>query len=187
MLNANLVAPDTVRPISRQEYEKMVGLGLFEDERVELIDGVVLCMSPEGAPHGGTIQRLTQILVLALHPRAAVRVQSAFAASDGSEPEPDVAVVPAGDYDDAHPSEAYLIIEVADTSLAKDRGVKAALYAQSGVPEYWVVNLPGKLIEIYTDIVQGAYTHVIPYRKGETVRLQQFPDIEIRVESVLRE
>ena len=94
----------------------MVALGLFEDERVELIDGVVLCMSPEGAPHGATIQRLNQILVLALYPRAAVRVQSSFAASDGSEPEPDVAVVRAGDYDDAHPSKADLIIEVADDS-----------------------------------------------------------------------
>jgi Uma2 family endonuclease len=186
MLNATLVAPDTVRPISRREYEKMVALGLFEDERVELIDGVVLCMSPEGAPHGGTIQRLTQILVLALHPRAAVRVQSAFAASDGSEPEPDVAVVPARDYDDAHPSRAYLIIEVADTSLAKDRGVKATLYAQSGVPEYWVVNLQDQLIEVFSDIVQGAYARVTPYRKGETIRLQQFSDVEIRVDSILR-
>ena len=186
MLNADLVAPDTVRPISRLEYEKMAALGLFADERVELIDGVVLCMSPEGAPHGGTIQRLTQILVLALYPRAAVRVQSSFAASDGSEPEPDVAVVPAGDYDDAHPSKADLVIEVADTSLAKDRGVKAALYAQSRVPEYWVVNLQGKLIEVHTDIIQGAYARVTPYRKGETIRLQQFPDVEIRVESVLR-
>ena len=186
MLNAKLVAPDTVRPISRREYEKMVELGLFEDERIELIDGVLLCMSPEGAPHSGAIQRLTQIMVLALHPRAAVRAHSAFAASDGSEPEPDVAVVPARDYDDAHPSAAYLIIEVADSSLAKDRGVKATLYAQSGVPEYWVVNLQGKVIEVYTEIVQGAYARVTPSRKGETIRLQHFPDIEIRVDSVLR-
>lgn len=186
MLNANLVAPDRVRPISRREYEKMVELGWFEDERVELIDGVVLCMSPEGAPHGGTIQRLTQILVLALHPRAAVRVQSAFAASDGSEPEPDLAVVPPGDYDDAHPTLAYLIIEVSDTSLAKDRSVKATLYAESGAPEYWVVNLQGKLIEVYTDIVHGIYTRVTPYRKGEAIRLRHFPDVEIHVDSILR-
>lgn len=164
----------------------MVELGLFQDERVELIDGVVLRMSPESAPHGSTIQRLTQILVLALHPRAAVRVQSAFAASDGSEPEPDIAVVPARDYDDGHPSEAHLLIEVADTSLLKDRGVKASLYAQSGVSEYWVVNLPDKLIEVHTEVVQGAYTRVTPYHRGQTIRLQQFPDIEIGVDSVLR-
>lgn len=186
MLNPNLVAPDRVRPISRREYEKMVEMGLFDDERVELIDGVVLCMSPESAPHGGTIQRLNHILVLALHPRAAVRIQSAFAASDGSEPEPDVAVVPPGDYDDAHPNQAYLIIEVADTSLAKDRGVKAALYAESGVPEYWVVNLKDKLIEVHTDIVQGTYTRVTPYRKGETLHLGQFPEVEIPVDRILR-
>jgi Uma2 family endonuclease len=115
-----------------------------------------------------------------------VRVQSAFAASDGSEPEPDLAVVPAGDYDDAHPSEAHLIIEVADSSLVKDRGIKAALYAESGVPEYWVVNLPDKLIEVHTDIIQGAYTRVASYRKGQIVRLQRFTDVEIPVDGVLR-
>jgi Uma2 family endonuclease len=186
MVTPNVVAPDTVRPISRREYEMMAELGLFADERVELIEGVVLCMSPEGAPHGATIQRLTQILVLALHPRAAVRVQSAFAASDGSEPAPDVAVVPPGDYDDAHPHQADLVIEVADRSLAKDRGVKATLYAQSGVPEYWVVNLQSKLIEVHTDIVQGTYARVSPYRSAETIRIQRFPDVEIRVDSVVR-
>ena len=64
--------------------------------------------------------------------------------------------------------------------------MKGTLYAQSGVPEYWVVNLQSKLIEVYTDIVQGAYTRVTPCRKGETIRLQHFPDVEIRVDSVVR-
>ena len=64
--------------------------------------------------------------------------------------------------------------------------MKAALYAQSGVPEYWVVNLPDKLIEVHTDIVHGAYTRITPYRKGETIRLRQFADVDIAVDSVLR-
>lgn len=179
-------APDSVRPISRAEYEKMVELDMFADERVELLYGIIVTMTPTKPPHDGALQRLNRLLVLALDPHAAVRIQSSFAASDGSEPEPDVAIVPPGDYDDAHPSEAWLIVEVAETSLAKDRTVKARLYAGSGVQEYWIVNLVDGLIEVHTDIVNGAYARVAPYRKGEAITVQKFPDVKIAVADVLR-
>ena len=173
------------RPIRRDEYEKMVELGLFEGERVELLYGVIVRMAPKGPPHDSAIQRLTSLLVPGLVGRAAVRVQSAFAASDGSEPEPDVAIVPQGEYRDRHPSEAFVLIEVADSSLAVDRVTKAKLYAESGVPEYWVVNVRDGIIEVHTDIVRDAYTRVSPYRAGDRLRVSRFTDVEIAVDDVL--
>jgi Uma2 family endonuclease len=165
----------------------LVGLGAFEGERVELLYGTIVEMSPHGPPHDAAIEELTEALVTALSGRARVRVQSAFAASDGSEPEPDIAVVPPGDYHRAHPTEAWLVIEVADeTSLNKDRGIKAQLYAESGVPEYWIVNVLDRLVEVHTDIVGGAYTRITPHRVGDTVSPQRFPDVKIPVARVLR-
>ena len=178
--------PDEPRLIRRSEYERMVELGWFEDERVELIYGVIVKMSPHGPEHDAPLSRLTELLVQGLIGRARVRVQSAFAASDGSEPEPDLAVVPPGEYDDAHPSAAWLIVEVAKSSLAKDRGPKARLYAESGVPEYWVVNLVDGLIEVHTEQRDGLYRRVIRHGRGDVVRCDRFPELEIPVGAVLK-
>ena len=186
MLDPSQLYPDTPRPLKRVEYERLVELGMFEDERVELLYGVVVQMSPHGPPHDSAIEELTEILVRALAGRARVRIQSAFAASDGSEPEPYVAVVPPGDYHQAHPTEAWLIAEVAQSSVRKDRGLKARLYAESRVPEYWVVNIPGGLIEVHSDILDGEYSRVTPYRRGEAVALQRFPDVQVPVAQVIR-
>jgi Uma2 family endonuclease len=176
---------ENARRIRRTEYEKMVALGLFGDERVELLYGVLVEMSPKGPPHDSAIERLTELLVAQFSGRASVRIQSAFAASDGSEPEPDVAVVPRGNYRCDHPTEALLIIEVADSSLSIDRGVKARLYAECGVPEYWVTNIRDGIIEVHTEIVRGAYTRVVPYKTGDQIPLTGFPDIVIAVSDVL--
>lgn len=186
MLDPSQIAPDTLRPLSRREYERMVALGMFEDERVELLEGVIVQTSPQGTKHSAVIQRLTHLLVQTLGARAAIRIQSPFAASDGSEPEPAVAVVPPQDYDDEHPSTAYLIIEVAETSLAKDRGVKAKLYAANGAPEYWIVNTVDNLIEVHTEIISGSYTRAQPYRKGDAITLQRFPGVQLNVDDILR-
>jgi Uma2 family endonuclease len=174
-----------VRPLRRIEFDELVKAGLFEDERVELLYGSLVRMSPTKPPHDGVIQRLTELFVLALYRRAAIRIQSSFAAGDISEPQPDVAVVPPGDYLDAHPTVAWLLIEVAESSRRKDRGTKAPLYAECGVPEYWVVDLSAGLIEVYGDIVQGEYTRVVPYAKGERIALSRFPDVVIDVAEVL--
>ncbi len=177
---------DKLRPIRRDEYDKIVALGIFDGERVELLYGNIVPMSPHGAPHDGAIQRLNHLLMRAVGDRAAVRIQSSFAALDDSQPEPDVAIVPPGDYDDAHPREAYLIVEVAHSSLEVDRGKKARLYAESGVPEYWVVNLVDGLIEVHTDIVRGAYARIAPYRKGQTIALERLAGVAVAVSDVLR-
>ena len=177
---------EVTRPLRRVEYDQLVRLGAFQGERIELLDGVLVAMSPIGPPHSSAVRKLTEKLILALHGRAAVLCQSPFAALEFSEPEPDLSVVPLADYDEEHPSEAHLIIEVADSSLLVDRGKKIRLYASCAVPEYWVVNLPERCIEVYTGPVPGAYSHVEKYQPGQSIRLLAFPDLSFAVSDVLK-
>ncbi|TMQ17727.1 MAG: Uma2 family endonuclease [Deltaproteobacteria bacterium] len=115
------IAPEMVRSIKRAEYDRMVELGMFDDERVELLGGLLVKMSPQHAPHASTVQKLNELLMPQVQRRFTVRIQSPLALSDDTEPEPDVAVVPLGDYELEHPTTALLIIEVSDTTLNKDR------------------------------------------------------------------
>jgi Uma2 family endonuclease len=179
-------ASSPVRPLRRVEYDKLVSLGTFEGERVELIAGELRRMSPIGPPHMATVDRLTELLVLALAGRARVRIQGSFAAGDLSEPEPDVSVLPLGDYDSAHPEVAHLIIEVADSSLRYDRGEKAQLYALCGVQEYWVVNLIERVVETHRQPGAAGYEHVSVHGRGERLRLLAFPNVELSVSDFLR-
>ena len=87
---------EVIRPLRRVEYDQLVSLGAFQDERIELLEGTLVAMNPIGAPHNATVQRLTRLLVLAFESRAAVRVQISLAAHDTSQPEPDFAVVRSG-------------------------------------------------------------------------------------------
>lgn len=172
------------RPLRRDEYERMIDAGFFRDERVELIQGVVFEMSPQNAPHAYAIQILNRLLLPALLGRADVRVQLPLAAGTFSLPEPDLAVVPAGNYRTAHPSQAMLVIEVADSSLPFDRREKAEIYANASVPEYWVVNLADRVIERHSDPVGGSYARLTPYRGGESVAPLAFPDLVLRIDDV---
>lgn len=185
MSSAAALPPELTRPLTPAEYAKMAAIGMFEHERVELVYGSIVRMPPIGPPYSSTVQRLTEVLVRALSPRASVRIQLPFVAGDQSLPEPDVAVVPRGEYRDDHPTEAFLVIEVADSSLDCDRTTKAKLYAESGVPEYWVVNLIDGIVEVHTDIVRGVYTRVVPFKRGERVVPKDFPDITLAVDDVL--
>ena len=185
MAAAVVPPPELARPLTRDEYMKMASVGLFEHERVELVYGFVLRMAPIGPLHGSAVQRLTMVLVPRLVGRASVRVQLPFVASDRSLPEPDVAVVPEAPYRDAHPKDAFLVVEVADSSLDYDRTTKAKLYAESGVPEYWVVNLVDGLVEVHSEIVRGVYTKVVPAKRGDRISLLAFPDVSLAVDDVL--
>jgi Uma2 family endonuclease len=178
--------PASIRPLKRAEYDKLVRDGVFADERVELLYGMVVRMSPIGPGHGNAVTRLTELLVLALHGRARIRPQIPLAASDESEPEPDLSVVAPKDYLDDHPANAWLVVEVSDSSLAHDRKVKAGLYAESGVPEYWIVNLIDRAIEVHRDPVKGSYTTKTAHARGDAITLLHFPDVTIRVSDVIR-
>jgi Uma2 family endonuclease len=178
--------PDVIRPLRRAEYDQLVALGAFQDEKLELLEGQLVAMTPIGAPHSSAIQKLNALLVPALMGRASVRIQSPFAALDTSEPEPDAAIVPLGDYDTEHPSQAYLLIEVAESSLGRDRGLKQRIYARAGVPEYWIVNLQDRCIEVYRQPRHEGYALCERVAHGASVALQHFADVRIEVGQVLR-
>src|SRR5689334_12367469 len=163
--------PERIRPLRRLEYDRMVEEGLLADEQVELIKGFIVRMSPQGLPHSSIVQHLTQVFVMALGAsgRASVRVQLPFAATDDSEPEPDIAIVAPGTYRDALPTTASLVIEISESSLRFDRNEKAEVYAAANVEEYWIVDTRHELVEVRTDIVDGLYTRVTPYRRGQTL------------------
>jgi Uma2 family endonuclease len=177
--------PHQIRPLRRVEYDKLIELGAFQDERIELLEGAMVAMPPIGAPHSSAVQELNRILLPALLERATVRIQNPFAALDDSEPEPDVAVVPPGRYATAHPEQAYLIVEVSESSLPIDRVIKQRIYARSGVPEYWIVNLVEGCIEVYTEPGPIAYARVTRYGRGQTLRPIAFADVEVRVDDVI--
>ncbi|MGA7123964.1 MAG: Uma2 family endonuclease [Polyangiaceae bacterium] len=175
---------DRDRTLGRAEYEDLVRRGVLEDAHVELLYGRIVSMSPIGGPHVYSVKRLGKALVLALGDRADVHIQSPFAAPDESEPQPDVAVVPGGDYLQEAPSKAWLIIEVAESSLARDRA-KAALYAAAGVTEYWIVNIPDARIEVYREPGPTSYARLTHHGRGERLALVAYPDVELVVADVL--
>lgn len=179
-------AQDEIRPLRRKEYDQLIQLGAFQDERIELLEGWLVEMSPIGPPHSSTVQKLNALLVPALSGRASVRIHSPFAALDDSEPEPDVAIVPLGDYDTEHPSEAYLIIEVAQSSLPRDRGIKQRIYAKSGVPEYWIVNVADKSIEVHNSPRGDGYAVQERVGHGESLVLPRFADVRVFVKELIR-
>ena len=171
------------RAFTRAEFDKMVELGFFEGERVELLYGQVVTMTI-GPPHAHLVAMLNRLLILALRDRATLRPQSPIAASDVSEPEPDLAVVPNGRYVEDHPPRALWILEVSDSTLHKDRTVKARLYAETGVPEYWVVDVEGEAVEVYTQPSKGRYQSMTRLEAGATASSEAFPDIKIAIDAL---
>ena len=182
----DLVASERLRPLRRWEYDRLVDEGFFLDECIELLDGVIVEMTPQGTRHAGTIQLLTDRLAAALGLRASLRVQLPFAASETSEPEPDLLVVAPGDYTRSHPTKAWMAIEVSESTLRKDRRVKAGIYAAAGVPEYWLIDLVGSVIEVRTQPAGDTYADLRVARSADRIRLQSFPDVELAVSDILR-
>jgi len=182
---ARLIPPESIRALKRVEYDKLVELGCFHDERVELVFGWVVEMSPIGTEHNESTERVSRMLMRQLGDHARVRSQASFAATDDSEPEPDVFVFPHDDYWHKHPDHAYLIVEIAQSSLRWDRNTKSLLYGISQVDEYWIVNLVDGQVEIYRDRVDGAWKTVTVHRRGETIAMLAFPDVKIPVSEIL--
>jgi len=143
-----------IRRFSRAEYEKLIELGVFQPgEAIELIGGELMVAEPQGAAHYTAIQKTAKALEAAFGPGWNVRTQGPIGLDDDSEPEPDVAVVPGGpdDYRRAHPSRPALTVEAAESSLGADRQRKGSLYARAGLPDYWVLNLVDRVLEVYRE------------------------------------
>jgi Uma2 family endonuclease len=185
VIDPSLLAPERVRPLRRQEYDRLVAAGCFEDEQIELLEGVLVAMSPQGTAHAYAVGQLNMLLAPALVGRAIIRPQCPFAASDDSEPEPDLAVVPKANYLHEHPAGALLLIEVAESSLRKDRLIKASIYARAGVPEYWIVDINAGCIEVYRAPRDGVYAQITTHGRGETIQPQAFADVQVPVAEVV--
>jgi Uma2 family endonuclease len=170
MLDPAILAPERVRGLHRDEYEALIGLGVFDDQRIELLRGAIVEMSAQEEPHARIAAWFHEKLILALNmKRYEVRGHTSFAATEDSVPEPDVAVYPR-ELRERLPRQALLVIEVADSSLRKDRVIKTEIYAESGVPEYWIVNVRGRTVEVRTRPRDGTYTRVELREAGDTLR-----------------
>lgn len=145
---------------TRNEYDRMVEVGVLgPSDKVELIFGEIRGMSPQKGPHFTGIRKVQEALRVAFGSGYEIRAQGPLALCEDSEPEPDVAVVLGGfeDYRDAHPETALLVVEIADTTLSFDRGAKKHLYAQARIPEYWIVNLKDRELEVFREPGDGEY------------------------------
>lgn len=180
-----LIAPDRVRPLRRAEYDRLVAAGLFEDERLELLAGRLVTTSPQGPPHAELVTRLSANLLPPLLDRAEVRVRLPFAAGDDSEPEPDLAVVPCGDYLAGHPERALLVVEVAASSLPKDLALKAAIYEAAAVDEYWVVDLTAPRVVVFRRGPGGGFVAPTVHGPGEALAPVAFPDVRVALADLL--
>ncbi len=150
----SVLAQEPQRLLSVDEYHRMIAAGVFEeDEHIELLEGVIVEMTPQRPRHAEVISRLCDPQFVTPGPDVVVRAQLPLTLGPGSEPEPDVAVVarrPEG-YAKGHPTTALLVFEVAGESVRKDRMVKSAIYARAGVPEYVIVNLEEDCLEVQRD------------------------------------
>lgn len=178
------------RLFSVDEYYVMAQAGILHpDERVELLEGVVVCKAKTSSREAACLSVLSQRLHLGLIDRASVRVRAPIHLSERSEPEPDFALVRlrVDRYGDAHPvpQDVYLLVEVSDTSLVSDRDHKLPLYATAGIPELWIVDLPRGRVFVYWSPRGDRYEQELVVGRGASVAPQAFPDLSVSVDELL--
>ena len=169
---------------SVQGYFELVERGLLEeDDHVELLEGLIVASPPQGPLHASVTMCVDAALRKAIGDRASIRIQMPLLAGPRSAPEPDVALVPGSpaDYRDHHPSHALLVVEIADSSLPQDRLTKSRIYARAGVPEYWIINLRDRCVEVHTapDIGNRVYASTRTIAVGDVVDLVALPGVRI--------
>lgn len=172
------------------DYHRMAETGILnEDERVELLEGKIIWMSAKGTAHSSAVGRTDYLLKNRLTNRAWVSIQNPIKLNERSEPEPDVAVVQIDplDYADHHPtpSEVYLIIEVADSSLKFDCETKAKAYAQAGIADYWVLDVVERQLYVFREPNQEGYQSKVILGEDESISPLQFADLQIVVWEML--
>jgi Uma2 family endonuclease len=165
-----------------QQYHLMHEAGVFpEGDRFELINGEITKMSPIGRKHAACIIRLDRLIQTKLGDRAMVSVQNSIRLDDNSQPQPDLAILKLRDdfYEDGlpTPSDIFLIIEVADSSIDYDRDVKMPLYAAAGIPEMWLFDVNKKAIEAYSLPSSSGYKQMRRYEADDTLVMLSFPDV----------
>jgi Uma2 family endonuclease len=178
------------RLISIDEYHRMAADGLFsEDDRVELIKGEIVEMAPIGNRHATSVRRLILLFHRRLLEQVLVDVQDPVQLGDWSEPQPDIVLLEWREdcYSSAAPigKDVVLLVEVADSSAGYDRGIKAPLYARQGIREYWLLDLPEGVLEVYRRPSSTGYRKVRRLRRGDSVAPEAFPDTVFSVSDLL--
>lgn len=172
------------RRFTADEFHRMGEAGILgEDDRVELIDGQIVPMSPIGYRHAGAIIRLTRALSRDLHDRALVSVQNPVRLGEHEEPQPDLVVLRPrpDDYTTRlpEPADVLLLVEVADSSLEHDRDLKAPLYARAGIPEYWLWDLDNRQVLVHRGPTPEGYASIETFDRASTVSPAAFPEIRL--------
>src|SRR5437899_6671746 len=171
------------------EFERMAETGILsENDRVELIEGEIIEMSPIGKSHAACVDRFTRLLSR-LDNKVILRVQGPIQLDDYSEPQPDLTLLRHRDDFYAgslpRPADVLLVIEVADSTLDYDRFMKLPAYARAGIPEAWLANLPADRIEIYAEPVDGAYTVIKHATRGEVIQSSSIEQLRLNVDDIL--
>jgi Uma2 family endonuclease len=177
--------------ITVDEYHRMAEVGLLApDARVELIDGEIIDMPPIGNPHMANVNRLTRLLVLAVGEGAIVQCQGGIQLGDFNEPQPDFAllVARADFYEHQRPQayDAQLLIEVSDSSLRYDMKTKMPLYAQYGVPEYWIIDIGGKRLRVFRRPKNGRYEEQLELSTPGVMPIASLPGVTVDLSSLFR-
>lgn len=176
----------TIARWTTDDYHAMLAAGLLQDRSVELLNGLIVEMAPEGTDHADLSTDAIELFMAAAQGRYRVRPAKSITIAPHSEPEPDIALVKPQPYRLSHPTpaEIYLLIEFSDSSLLKDTEEKRLTYAAAEIPEYWVVNLRDRRLIVYRDPAKGDYRSELLMETG-TISPIAFPDVLIDVRSML--
>lgn len=169
-----------------KQFHQMAESGILsENERVELIRGEMIDMSPIGRRHAGCVNRLVNLLIQLLGKRIILAPQNPVELNETSEPQPDIALLkPRPDfYRNSHPQpeDIFLLIEMADTTVKYDREVKIPLYAEANIPEVWLVDVNQEIIEVYRNSLEGIYQDVQKLTKNQSLSILAFSDVSIHL------
>jgi Uma2 family endonuclease len=186
---ANL-SSDSLKYWTVQDYDRMSDLGIFNpSERTELIAGQIVLMVAKGTAHVVSLQLLADVLRQQLGDAALIRTQDPVVLDDFSEPEPDLAIVKGNilDYTDRHPlpADVYLVVEVANSTLKYDCEVKDKLYAQAGIPEYWVINLQDRQVHVFREPTPTGYRQQFLLTELQSISALAFSAIAFPITSIL--
>lgn len=189
-MTSTILSPQDLRLITTIEYHQMAEAGILAgDEQVELIAGQIIQKMPKGPAHSALCKRIEKLLENRLGNQVLVRLQDPIVVDTYSEPEPDIAVVHPQDnfYADHHPTpaEIFLVIEVSDTTLSRDLGIKADLYAAAGITDYWVLDVTDQQLHIFRDPSQAGYQRQLILRGQQSTSLLAFPGCHISVQDCM--
>ena len=174
-----------------EDLDRLDRLGFFDDDdtRFELLDGDLIPMARVLPPHASTVNRLTRLFTKGFGDRASVVIQNPIVLGERTEPQPDLTLARFREdgYERAHPrpDDVFVVIEVMDSTHRKDRGVKLPLYARAGLPEAWMIDVPGGKLEVHRKPIDGIYTENLILGRGQSVSPELFLDVVLTVDSIL--